>query len=731
VSALSESALPVPIAEALHRYWGYDALRPLQREAIEAEIAGRDSLVVLPTGGGKSICYQIPPLVDDRLDIVVSPLISLMKDQVDGLRESGYPAAAVHSNLSSAERQAVRAQLRGGDLRLLFVSPERLVGEEFLDFIGRLGVRRFAIDEAHCISQWGHDFRPEYRRLAVLRERFPQATLHAYTATATPRVRQDIVAQLGLRDPEILVGIFDRPNLLYRIQPATDPQRQALAIVQRHRGEAAIVYCLSRHDTESMARFLKDSGVRAAAYHAGLEPTERARVQEAFAQERLEVVAATVAFGMGIDRSDVRCVVHAAMPKSIENYQQETGRAGRDGLEAECVLLFTYADVMKWRRLVEKSAANAPDPEAVAATQLELIRQMAGLCGSAECRHRALSRHFGQAYPLENCGACDVCLGEIDVLPDSTVVAQKILSCVHRVGQRFGVGHLVEVLRGSHARAIVDRGHHELSTHGILRDLPEAALRNLVYQLLDQGLLAQREGEYPLLQLNDASLQVLRGEREVRLLAPAASRVSQTSRGSAEWAGVDRELFDRLRDLRREISAARGVPAYTIFSDGTLREMARSRPTTTEAMGRIAGVGARKLVQLAPRFADAIAEHCTARGLASDLEPLRPRAAPRPNPRKEAAMALFREGRSLAEVVAETGRAPSTIAGYLEEFIARERPASLAPWVDEATFEQVISAAAVVGSQLLAPIHEHLGGRVPFEQIRIALAQWRLEEPEE
>jgi len=634
VSALSESALPVPIAEALHRYWGYDALRPLQREAIEAEIAGRDSLVVLPTGGGKSICYQIPPLVDDRLDIVVSPLISLMKDQVDGLRESGYPAAAVHSNLSSAERQAVRAQLRGGDLRLLFVSPERLVGEEFLDFIGRLGVRRFAIDEAHCISQWGHDFRPEYRRLAVLRERFPQATLHAYTATATPRVRQDIVAQLGLRDPEILVGIFDRPNLLYRIQPATDPQRQALAIVQRHRGEAAIVYCLSRHDTESMARFLKDSGVRAAAYHAGLEPTERARVQEAFAQERLEVVAATVAFGMGIDRSDVRCVVHAAMPKSIENYQQETGRAGRDGLESECVLFHSYADVVKWNSITEGSAQEArarleesgAEQDAFDAldasvaqgrSQLEAMQRLAA---SPVCRHRWIVEHFGQRFQhaareerspeVGSCGACDVCLGEVRMVPESTTVARKLLSAVVRTGQRFGAAYVADVARGAETEDIARRGHASLPTYGVLKGEDRATLTNYVFQLVEHGLLERTDGEHPVLVLTPDGHRALRGELEVPLRAPPRGRGRKHATAKAVHGAheVDAALFDRLRTVRRDLAAQRGVPPYVIFSDATLLELAARKPRTLDEFATVKGVGEKKLADLGQTFLDAINE---------------------------------------------------------------------------------------------------------------------------
>ncbi len=333
------------VAKAIQRYWGFDRLRPLQAEAIDAALAGRDSLVVLPTGGGKSLCYQVPAAVTGGTDVVISPLISLMKDQVDGLREGGYPAAALHTALDAAHRRQIEKELAEGKYRLLFVAPERAITPWFLEIVKHLNVRRFAIDEAHCISHWGHDFRPEYRQLATLREQFPHASLHAFTATATPRVRDDVVRQLGLRDPAVLVGSFDRPNLIYRVLPLVDTYAQSIEVIRRHPNEAVIVYCITRKDTENLAAVLKTNGIAAEAYHAGLDSSVRHRVQDAFAAEELNVVVATVAFGMGIDRSNVRCVLHTAMPKTIEHYQQETGRAGRDGLEAECVLLYSFANV--------------------------------------------------------------------------------------------------------------------------------------------------------------------------------------------------------------------------------------------------------------------------------------------------------------------------------------------------------------------------------------------------
>ncbi|HRZ13585.1 MAG TPA: DNA helicase RecQ [Kiritimatiellia bacterium] len=585
---------------ALRRYWGYESLKSLQAEAIACAMAQCDSLTVLPTGGGKSLCYQVPPLLDGSLDVVVSPLISLMKDQVDGLRESGYPAAALHSGMTAAERRIVETALRAAEIRLLFVSPERLMMEDFLGDLKQLAVRRFAIDEAHCISQWGHDFRPEYRQLAVLRQHFPSASLHAYTATATPRVREDIVEQLQLKDAALLVGCFDRANLIYRVLPKTDVREQTAQAIARHAGEAVIAYCLSRKDTETLAAWLKARGVRAAAYHAGMEPEDRHRTQEAFADESLDVVVATVAFGMGIDRSNVRCVIHTSLPKTIEHYQQETGRAGRDGLEAECVLFYSAADVMRWKGIMNKPPAEAPEPgteadlEAARKIQLELLRGMQRYCTSARCRHKALSEYFGQAYDRADCGACDVCLDEVEEVGDGTVLAQKILSCVARVGQRFGVGHVVNVLLGADTETLRRAGHDGLSTYGLLKDSTASALTALVYQLVDQGLLTRTEGDRPVLKLNEASAAVLRGGRAVRLFQPKERLRKRTARGEKSMEGVDMELFDTLRRWRQEECQRLGIPAYVIFHDTTLAELARARPGRVEDLVGIPGIGEHK-----------------------------------------------------------------------------------------------------------------------------------------
>ena len=624
------------IAAAVERTWGFSELRPLQREAIATALAGRDALTVLPTGGGKSLCYQVPPLVTGRLSVVVSPLIALMQDQVAGLRLAGYPAAALHSNLSSREQGEIREQVAGGELRLLLVAPERLLAEPFLAWLEQCDVGAFAIDEAHCISQWGHDFRPEYRQLQALRERFPAVPLHAYTATATPRVREDIVRQLQLRDPVLLIGRFDRPNLIYRVLPRIDRLQQIVAAIARHPGAAAIVYCISRKDTEQVAAELCARGTDAAAYHAGLDAALRTRISADFRAERLAVVVATVAFGMGIDRGDVRLVVHAALPKSVEQYQQETGRAGRDGLAAECLLLHSAADAALWRSLAERSASEAGVAPEVLAAQLTLLGRMQKLASRVVCRHRAISEYFGQPYEAASCGACDVCLGELVELPDAHVTAQKILSAVARCGQAFGAGHIVDVLRGRATERVVARGHDRIPTFAALAGVSAQRLGSFIDQLIGAGDLARSDGEFPVLVLSPGSNEVLRGRRRAVLVEAAGTsrerpRAGRRARGRAAPAGPlatpERELFEVLRALRRSIASELGVPPYVVFGDVTLEELARVRPSSAARLLEVRGIGERKRDAFGERFCAAIAAHCRERGL-----PLDAAAGSRPAP---------------------------------------------------------------------------------------------------
>lgn len=608
------------IREVMKRVWGYDALLPLQAEAIEAVLARRDSIVILPTGGGKSLCYQAPAAAMERLAVVVSPLIALMKDQVDGLTAAGVPAAFLNSSLRAEERCVVEAGVLRGRYHLLYVAPERLVLPSCLGLLRRAGVAFFAIDEAHCISQWGHDFRPEYRRLTVVREVFPDVAIHAFTATATPRVRTDIATELALRDPAILVGSFDRPNLVYRVRPRTDRLRQVAEALERHRGAAGIIYCIRRTEVDQLAEALRRRGVRAVAYHAGLADPERRRAQDDFLTERADVVVATVAFGMGIDRSDVRYVIHAGMPKSIEHYQQEAGRAGRDGLAAECLLLYSGGDFGLWRSIL--MAEGLPAPGA-----LSKLGEMYDYCQGAACRHRFLVEYFGQEYGADPCGACDVCLGEIAVEDGSATLARQILAAVVGLGGRFGADYMAEVLRGADTARVARMRHDRLDAYGALRGHPKAAVRNWIEQLEGQGCMTRGDGEYPTLDVTARGHRVLRGEDTVPLLRTVArpargapSRPARPAMPSRLGRGAsDEDLFETLRALRRAMAEERGIPPYLIFSDATLREMARDRPTTEAAFLQIKGVGLRKLQELGPRFLACLREYGD--GPAGDTSP--------------------------------------------------------------------------------------------------------------
>jgi ATP-dependent DNA helicase RecQ len=634
-------------AAVLRRVWGYETFRPLQRAAVDGALAGRDALVVLPTGGGKSLCYQLPAAAGAGLALVVSPLIALMDDQVAAARQAGLTAASLHSNLAPGERARAFRDAVAGDLQLLYASPERLVLGDLMEALApRLGL--IAVDEAHCVSHWGHDFRPEYRQLAPLFAAAPRVPRMALTATATPAVQRDVIEQLALRDPLVLIGHPDRPNLVYRAFPRHDTDLQLLAAVRRHAGEGGIVYAQTRREVERIAARLQGAGVRAAPYHAGLGAAERAATQTAFLNEDLNVVVATIAFGMGIDRSNVRFVVHANAPRSVEHYQQESGRAGRDGLPADCTLLYSAADLQAHRRLAEM---DGPLPEERKNALERQLAQIARFAVAPVCRHRLLSEHFGRPYPpppgeegaprpdaapadADNCRACDVCLGETVALADgeALVAAQKILSAVMRTGSTFGAAHVTAVLRGSDGERIRDLRHHELSVHGLLRDESDATVRAWIDQLIAQNALEMVEKisgarRFPIVQVTEQGRAVLRGQEAPRLTRfwrgsegkePAAKgkkgtrwtkgkRAPATAHAGEEWTGVDTALFERLRALRREIAQRESVPPYVVFSDATLREMARLKPRDEEEMLAVKGVGETKLARYGTQFLAEIA----------------------------------------------------------------------------------------------------------------------------
>ncbi|MFD4402614.1 DNA helicase RecQ [Nocardia sp. NPDC058499] len=599
--------------EVLRRVFGYDSFRGEQHAIVEQVIDGGDALVLMPTGGGKSLCYQIPALVRDGVGVVISPLIALMQDQVDALSALGVRAGFLNSTLFPDERRAVEAQFAAGELDLLYLAPERLRMESTVALLGRGRIALFAIDEAHCVSQWGHDFRPDYLALSVLHQHWPDIPRIALTATATEKTRDEIITRLDLGGARRFVASFDRPNIQYRIEPKNRPDRQLLDFLRtEHPGDAGIVYCLSRNSVEKTAAFLTENGIRALPYHAGLDHRTRAENQARFLREEGLVIVATIAFGMGIDKPDVRFVAHLDLPKSVEGYYQETGRAGRDGLPSTAWMVYGLQDVVQQRRLIDSSEGDAAHRR-----QLQLhLDAMLALCETIECRRARLLAYFGQ--PAQSCGNCDTCLSPPESW-DGTVAAQKLLSAVLRLkrerGQSFGAGHLIDILLGKKNQKVQQYDHHELSVFGVGADLRDTEWRGVVRQLLAQGLLAVH-GDYGVLTLTEASESVLFDGRTVRFRReperPTPSRAARSAKTAksapVELTDGDAALFDRLRQWRADTAKEQGVPAYVVFHDATLREIAARKPGGLAALGEVSGVGESKLA----RYGEQVLEVVTA-----------------------------------------------------------------------------------------------------------------------
>jgi ATP-dependent DNA helicase RecQ len=608
----------VELLGSLKKYFGYDQFRPLQEEIIRDALAGRDVFVLMPTGGGKSLCFQLPALMRNGLTIVVSPLISLMKDQVDALQISGIPATYLNSTLDRDEAKARWRGLHRGEYRMLYVAPERLMLDSFLERALNWDIAQFAIDEAHCISEWGHDFRPEYRELKKLRKHLPDVPIIALTATATERVRADIVKELKLRDPRCYVASFNRPNLTYRVVPKTAPYEQLLAFIRSRPNDTGIVYCASRKSTESIARNLNEDGIATKPYHAGLTTSERTKHQDAFLRDNVRVITATIAFGMGINKPNVRFVVHHDLPKNLESYYQETGRAGRDGLPSECVLLFSPGDVAKQLHFIDEKVEKEAR---IARAQLQ---QTVHYAETRECRRATLLQYFGETYPAKRdcgedetaplqvlCEGCDNCLQPRETF-DGTVHAQKFLSCMYRIHARhgfgFGLNHVVDVLRGADTEAIRQRGHHQLSTYGIGGELKRGEWQAIGRELLRLGLVECAPGKFSTLSLTPAGLEALRKRTSIIL----TKRMEIAEKGTRPKPGAiacDEVLFKRLRTLRRQLADERGVPAYIIFSDVSLRQMARKYPMNSSEFRCIPGVGEQKLKDFAEPFLNEIRNH--------------------------------------------------------------------------------------------------------------------------
>ncbi|MFP4069042.1 MAG: DNA helicase RecQ [Opitutales bacterium] len=718
------------LLQSLKSVFGYEAFRPLQSEIIESSLGGRDVLAILPTGGGKSLCYQLPALEREGLTLVVSPLIALMKDQVDQLQAAGVSATFLNSSLSGGEARSRLAGLERGEYRLLYVAPERLFLPEFMERLKRWKVAALAIDEAHCISEWGHDFRPEYRQLATIREHLSGIPVIALTATATERVQRDIVQQLQLKDPGRYVASFNRPNLTYRVIPKQRPRKQILDYAAGNREVSGIVYCQSRRAVEDYAAALQEAGHKALPYHAGLPQEERIRNQEAFIRDDAQVICATIAFGMGINKPNVRYVLHADLPKNIESYYQETGRAGRDGLPSECVLLFSGGDIAKYQHFIDQM-----EDEQAARVARQQLRQMADFAEYADCRRASLLRYFGETYPDDNCGSCDNCMDDREEV-DVTVDCQKLMSCVYRINQGgypMGLNHAVDVLRGSENAKVLGKGHDRLSTHGIGREQSAEYWQGLGKQLIQRGYLALSDDGYHTVELTVRATKALRERSKIRMkpIQTKAVSAAKRSRASASAIECDEGLFEILRGMRKDLADARGVPPYVVFGDVALRQMARRYPRTEEEFLGIPGVGQQKLREYGAQFLQVIEEWLSEND-PRDFEPsgfLDPAPSRRSKEREglngtaRRTLKLFQAGKGVEAIAAERGLNPNTIETHLASCIEEGHLKDLDGLVTESEAQAVREAVAEHGTERLRPIFDALDGKVGFGKIRLVLAQ--------
>jgi ATP-dependent DNA helicase RecQ len=703
------------IQHTLKTVFGFHAFRSPQQEVIERVVAGEDVFLVMPTGGGKSLCYQIPALHRAGLAIVVSPLISLMKDQVDALLANGVRAACYNSSLSPDEARSVSRQMHTGELDLLYVAPERLMQPEFLERLSGLKLSLFAIDEAHCISQWGHDFRPDYVQIGRLRGLFPAVPIVAMTATADPETRKDIIRQLGIEQATVYVAGFDRPNITYTVMAKQKPFAQLGVFLNNRRDEAGIVYALSRKRVEQVTERLRGAGFAAAAYHAGLPDEERRRVQDAFRRDDLRIVVATVAFGMGIDKPNVRFVVHYDMPKSVESYYQETGRAGRDGLPSEALMLFGMGDVMTARSLIE----NSENPERVR-IELQKLNAMVAYAEALTCRRRALLAYLGDQRE-HDCDNCDIC-NDPPRRFDATELARKAISCVYRVGERFGARHVIDVLRGAKGQRILDLRHNELSTYGIGADLSSVEWDNILRQLIHLGYLVQDFTRFGALGLSPAARPVLKGDTQVTLGLPRdVARVEEKSRRkSGAGEGAHRVLFEELRAVRKQLADAAGVPPFVVFSDATLVEMAKTRPGDERELLSITGVGEHKLRKYGAQFLAAIGDYRrrTAPGDASDDLTLNLSDTQRDT------FTLYRQGLTLPEMAARRGLKELTVVSHLEELAAAGLDVDLRRFVDADKLPLIEERLDALGAIGLTPLKEGLPDSISYTDIRLVRGAW-------
>ena len=719
--------------EQLKAYFGFDQFLPLQEDIISKVLAKHDSLVLMPTGGGKSLCYQLPAIQFRGLTLVVSPLIALMKDQVDGLKANGVPAGLLNSTLSPDESAQVQDQARRGELKMLYVAPERLTLPGFQRFLRSLEISLIAIDEAHCISEWGHDFRPDYRNLKALKEGFPKVPVIALTATATTQVREDIVAQLGLNKPDIFISSFNRPNLTYTIQPKTEPLNTLLNLLDKHPGGSTIIYRFSRKATEETAIELTDRGFSALPYHAGLDRDLRRETQEKFIRDQVQIVVATIAFGMGIDKPDVRLVVHYDLPKTVEGYYQETGRAGRDGLPSDCVLFYSYGDRSKQEYFI----SNIEDDDERDKAHSKL-GQVLTLCDLQTCRRAYLMEYLGEHWPKTDCGGCDICLLPREEF-DATEIAQKILSTSIRTGERFGANYLVDVLRGSNNKTVKERGHHDLPVFGISRDMESNELKEMGRSLVTNGFLVQQSSGYPTLSVSARGRKFLKDRESLTLTRPKHTALTMPKSLDTlnRETAYDTKLFDELAALRLEIAAQREVPAYQIFGNKALQQMAFHMPVDEQQFSNISGVGYAKLRDFSRPFLKVINEYIQANSQYTEIKRV-PITAPKRrtvlgiNMSIRETRDLISQGLSMAEAAEERGISETTIRSHLERLVQEGGQVELNHLLpSEERRIKIESAFKEIGEARLTPVRDMLGEDYSWDElavVRLALRQGQIDD---
>lgn len=712
-----------PIHRALKHFFGYDNFRLHQQSIIEAVLNGKDVMAIMPTGGGKSICYQLPAVLLDGLTIVISPLIALMKDQVDALQANGIRAAFLNSTLSNTEQNHIITAVRNGEIKLLYLAPERLfaVGMQFVDFLRTLPCNLFAIDEAHCISQWGHDFRPEYLGLSALKQHFPTVPVIALTASADTITQKDIVDKLALQQPQIFISSFNRANISYYIQPKQKAFEQILHYLDKHRNDSGIIYTLSRASTESIAAKLKGVGYDAAYYHAGMGNDERAKVQEAFQKDKVKIIVATIAFGMGIDKPNVRFVLHHDVPKNMESYYQETGRAGRDGLNSDAILYYSSGDIGKLMRFI-KVEGNAEQTNVM---KMKLL-QMKDFAEHDGCRRQYILQYFGERAPAY-CGSCDYCLSNLEHR-NATVEAQKLLSAVTRTGERYGADYLIDFLRGSNSAKIIP-AHKDIKTYGIGKDLKKEEWQVIVKQMLQQRLVDVENTAYPSLKLNETSRRILRGELEVTLVMKKPKEET-ISTGTAQQHHPD--LLQELKEVRREIAEQENIPAYIIVGDNTLLDMATYLPLSFDRLRRISGFGDYKVSKYGPAFIKVLQQYAATNNLETKIQlkvPKRERAVkpdkPAINNTQSTSFNLFKEGYDIADIAAKRGMAVSTIENHLMPFITNGE-LNAAKLIGKEKLDTIVSLIKQTGHiSASKPIKDLLPEEYTYGDIRIAQAHYQ------